>query len=175
MLVFRALGEAAARFFADEPGGHRWQRIPPGEKRGRVHTSTVTVAVLAEPTPIQIRIDERDIDVKTCRSTGSGGQSVNTTDSAVMMTHIPTGLTVRCESEKSQQQNRVTALALLRARLWEAQRDREAKARDATRKAQVGIGARGDKRRTIRCQDDQVNDHVTGKRWALRDYLRGNW
>lgn len=175
ILVFRALGERAAAFFQDEPGGHRWQRIPPTEKRGRVHTSTVTVAVLPEPTDTQVRIEERDLEWRTCRSSGAGGQKVNKTESAVQVTHKPTGLTVRCETERSQHQNRANALALLRARLWEAERDRAVMSRASDRRQQVGSGMRGDKRRTIRCQDGVVHDHLTGKRWDLRDYTRGNW
>jgi peptide chain release factor 1 len=175
LIVFRALGDAATKFFANEPGGHRWQRIPPTEKRGRVQTSTVTVAVLPEPSAAEYRIEERDLDYQTCRGSGAGGQHRNMTDSAVQLTHKPTGLMVRCESERSQHQNRATALALLRARLWEAHREKERAARAAERKQQVGIGARGDKRRTIRCQDGAVNDHVTGQRWGLKEYLRGNW
>lgn len=174
LLVFRALGRTET-LFQDEAGGHRWQRVPPNEKRGRVHTSTVTVAVLAEPTDVQIRLDERDLEFRTCRASGAGGQKVNKTDSAVQLTHKPTGLMVRVETERSQHQNRATALALLRARLWEAERTRKANEREANRKAQVGSGMRGDKRRTIRAQDGQVNDHPTGRRWNLKEYLRGDW
>lgn len=174
-ILFRALGDKAARFFEHEPGGHRWQRIPPNEKRGRVQTSTITIAVLDEPTHVQVRVDDRDLDWSTCRGSGAGGQHRNVTESAVQVTHKPTGLMVRCESERSQMQNRATALALLRTRLWEAQQAQTTQARAAERKQQVGIGARGDKRRTIRVQDGQVNDHVTGRHWNLREYLRGDW
>lgn len=143
--------------------------------RGRVHTSTVTVAVLSEPTAIELKLDERDLDIKTCRGSGAGGQHRNVTASAVQVCHRPSGLMVRCESERSQHQNKASALALMRAKLWEQMRLKEAAARAADRKSQVGCGARGDKRRTIRCQDEQVNDHVTGKRWRLSRYLRGDW
>lgn len=174
LLVFRAEGAAAA-LFADEAGGHRWQRIPPTEKRGRVHTSTVTVAVLPEPTETQVRLEERDLSWATCRGSGAGGQHRNMTDSAVIVTHLPSGLSVRCESERSQHANKRTALSLLRSRLWQRQLEKDADARANDRRQQVGSGMRGDKRRTIRAQDEQVTDHVTGQRWRLKDYLRGEW
>lgn len=173
--MLRVNGKGATVTFADEPGGHRWQRIPPTERRGRVHTSTVTVAVLAEPQDAQIVVDERDIEVTTMRGSGAGGQHRNKTDSAVRMVHRPTGIDVRCESERSQHDNRATALAVLRARIWQAQQDALHGARADDRRRQVGSGMRGDKRRTIRVQDGQVNDHVSGKQWRFRDYERGNW
>lgn len=174
-LIFEATGPKADAFFKDEAGGHRWQRIPPSERRGRVQTSTVTVAILPIPTEVQVRIDKRDIEVRTCRSSGSGGQNVNKTESAVQMTHKPTGLMVRCENERSQNQNRATALSLLRARLWQAEREKTAASRAQNRRAQLGSGERGDKRRTIRVQDGQVHDHITDQRWTLKSYLRGEW
>jgi peptide chain release factor 1 len=177
VIIFRALGKGtqAKDLFANESGGHRWQRIPPNDKRGRVHTSTITVAVLPEPTSVEVVIKESDLDVKTCRAGSAGGQHVNKTESAVQMTHLPTGISVRCETERSQNQNRASALALLRARIWDQERMRQAEARAADRKKQVGIGARGDKRRTIRVQDGQVHDHITNQRWDLKPYLRGDW
>jgi peptide chain release factor 1 len=173
--VFRAVGARAEAVFRDEAGGHRWQRVPPNEKRERVHTSTITVAVLPEPTEVEVRIAERDLDWSTCYGTGPGGQKRNKTESTVLLTHRPTGLQVRCETSRSQQHNRVTALVLLRARLWALERGRLDQARAAQRRDQVGSGMRGDKRRTIRCQDGTVVDHVTGRRWELRAYLRGQW
>lgn len=175
ILTFVARGKGAAEAFRDEAGGHRWQRIPPSEKRGRVHTSTITVAVLPEPTPTELRLDWRDIEQVTCRGSGAGGQHRNKTESAVMLTHVPSGLTVRCESERSQHQNRETALSLLRARLFAAETERRFAARAEDRRRQVGSGMRGDKRRTIRCQDGTVTDHVTGRSWTFRDYQRGEW
>lgn len=175
LIAFRVIGAGAASTFASEPGGHRWQRVPPTEKRGRVHSSSITVAVLPEPTAAEVALNDRDLEITCCRGSGPGGQHRNMTSSAVQVKHIPTGLLVRAESERSQRQNKETALALLRARLWRAQQEAQDAARAADRKAQVGVGARGDKRRTIRVQDEQVHDHVTGRRWRLKDYLRGEW
>ena len=149
--------------------------MPPPEKRGRVHTSTVTVAVLPEPPETVVRLDERDLEESTMRGSGAGGQHRNKTDSAVRLVHRPSGIVVRVESERDQSQNRRTARAVLRARLWELEQSRATGARAADRRAQVGSGMRGDKRRTIRTQDDQVNDHVTGRTWRYKAYVRGDW
>jgi peptide chain release factor 1 len=174
-LIFLARGEGAEEAFRDEGGGHRWQRVPPGERRGRVHTSTITVAVLPEPSAAELRLAPGDLEMVTCRGSGAGGQHRNVTESCVIITHRPTGLAVRCESERSQHQNRATALALLRARLFAAEVERRSSARDGDRRRQVGSGMRGDKRRTIRCQDGVVVDHPTGRTWTLRAYQRGEW
>lgn len=173
-LTFRAVGKDAERAFAHEAGGHRWQRVPPTEKRGRVHTSTVTVAVLREPTPAEVRLDDRDLEFKACRGSGAGGQHRNTTDSAVQLTHKPTGIQVRVESERSQHQNRETAKALLRAQLLESEQERKRGKRNSKRRSQVGSGMRGDKRRTIALQRGKVTDHETGKSMDAKSYLRGD-
>lgn len=149
--------------------------MPPNEKRGRVHTSTITVAVLPEPTDAQLRLRPGDLAWVTCRGSGAGGQHRNKTESAVVVTHRPSGLSVRCESERSQHQNRETALALLRARLHATEVERRSAARADDRRRQVGSGMRGDKRRTVRCQDGVVVDHPTGRTWTLRAYERGEW
>jgi peptide chain release factor 1 len=175
VLTFRALGARAAACFADEPGGHRWQRVPPNDKQRRVHTSTITVAVLPEPAEAEVRLDERDLDWSMCLGTGSGGQKRNKTASTVQLTHRPSGVQVRCETSRSQQHNRVTALAILRARLWAREQQRLDGQREADRRRQVGSGMRGDKRRTIRVQDGTVVDHVLGRRWTLKQYQRGEW
>jgi len=175
LIVARAEGPRAAAAFRDEAGGHRWQRVPPSEKRGRVHTSTITVAVLPEPSEVDVRIAPGDLEWSTCCGTGPGGQKRNKTESTVLLTHRPSGLQVRCETSRSQQHNRVAALALLRARLWAREHERLSAARAQERRDQLGSGMRGDKRRTIRCQDGTVVDHVTGRRWELKAYLRGNW
>jgi peptide chain release factor 1 len=163
-----------AELFAREIGGHRWQRVPPTEKRGRVHSSTITVAVLPVPSETALVIRDRDLDWSTCRASGKGGQHLQKTDSAVRLTHVPTGIQVRCQSERSQLRNREVALEALRARLAAELRAREDAARDRARR-QVGTGMRGDKRRTVRVQDAVVVDHLDGRTWRLRDYLRGRW
>jgi peptide chain release factor 1 len=168
-------GKKALETFKDEPGGHRWQRVPPNEKRGRVHTSTITVAVLPEPTAVQVILREGDLEFSACRGSGNGGQHRNVTDSAVILKHKPSGIQIRCEAERSQLQNKETARAMLRAKLWQAEQEKTTGARADERKRQIGSGMRGDKRRTIRTQDDVVNDHETGKQWRFKDYVRGNW
>jgi len=172
-IAFRVTGKGARKAFEHEAGGHRHQRIPPTEKRGRVQTSTVTVAVLPVPSDSEVRIDERDLEWATCRGSGAGGQHRNVTDSAVQLTHLPTKLMVRCESERSQHQNKATALAILRAKLQEAATHAATHERNSTRKTQVGSGQRGDKARTYRHQDDIVTDHTTGKKAQLGRVLRG--
>ena len=168
-------GPGADKVFADEAGGHRWQRVPPTEKRGRVQTSTITVAVLPEPKESEFVIQDKDLEWTTTTSQGKGGQSVNTTYSCVVLKHKPSGLMVRCQNERSQLQNRKTALRVLRSRLLEQQEISEAAAGAKQRRDQIGSGMRGDKRRTIRVKDGQVNDHITGKKWALKKYLNGEW
>ena len=175
IVVFKVSGKKAVATFANEAGGHRWQRIPPTEKKGRRQTSTITIAVLSVPRDSELRIDNRDLDWKTCRGSGAGGQHRNVTDSAVQLTHKPTKIAVRCESERSQHFNRETALQMLRAKLLLLQKSEARASRTAARRAQVGSGMRADKRRTIRVQDQRVTDHLLEKSWHLKDYLRGNW
>lgn len=141
----------------------------------RVQTSTVTVAVLPEPTEVQLYLDPDDLEVTTTRGSGAGGQKRNKVETCVVVRHLPSGTTVRCETERSQFQNKASAMALLRARLLESRRTAAEATRASARKAQVGVGARGDKRRTIRMQDGSVHDHVSGRRWTFRDYERGDW
>ena len=171
----RVSGRGARALFDGEVGGHRWQRIPPTEKRGRVHSSTITVAVLDEDTHATLDIPEADLEWSACRSPGSGGQHVQKTDSAVRVKHLPTGISVRAHEQRSYHANRATALERLRERLEAARRDADVAARAAERRAQVGSGMRGDKRRTVRVQDDSVVDHMTGRSWRYRDYVRGAW
>lgn len=174
VITLAVSGPGAKEAFAHEAGGHRWQRIPPTEKRGRVQSSSVTVAVLPVPNEAEIRINDRDLEWRVCRSSGPGGQAVNTTDSAVQLTHRPSGVSVRVESERSQQQNRRSALSLLRSKLAEAARSSADAARAGDRKAQLGQGQRGDKRRTCAVQRGEVVDHVLGRRLRLREYLAGD-
>ncbi|MBX3187488.1 MAG: PCRF domain-containing protein [Labilithrix sp.] len=168
-------GEGVAEAFADEAGGHRWQRIPPGERRGRVHTSTITVAVLPEQEGIAVSVDPRDLAWRATRGSGAGGQHRNKTCSAIDLVHVPTGLSVHCETERSQHRNRAIARARLAARLEEGARAHAEASRAADRRGQVGSGMRGDKRRTIRCQEGVVVDHPTGRTWRLKEYLRGDF
>ncbi len=127
------------------------------------------------PGEAELRIDPAELDWETARGTGPGGQARNKTESAVILKHRPSGVTVRCDTSRSQHQNRVTALALLRARLLDARRSAAASAENALRRRHVGSGMRGDKIRTVRTQDDSVTDHRTGRRWRFRDYARGEW
>lgn len=129
---------------------------------------------MEEPEPTQLQIDPREIEWTTCRGSGAGGQHRNKTDSAVQMVHLPTGIRVRVETERSQHQNRELALSILRARVYEAQHGAKLRAREEERRRQVGSGMRGDKVRTIRSQDD-VTDHQTGRRIRYKDYIKGNW
>lgn len=175
LAVICVSGRGAAALFAGESGGHRWQRTPPNEKRGRVHTSTITVAVLAAPARVDLAIRSDDVDVETMRGSGAGGQHRNKTDSAVRARHRPTGIEVRCESERSQHLNRDLAMRVLAARVAEQSRQAAQGERDADRRRQVGSGMRGDKRRTVRTQDDQVTDHVDGRTWRFKAYARGDW
>lgn len=174
-IELRVRGRGARALFEHEAGGHRWQRVPPTEKRGRVHSSTITVAVLDEPAAHELVIAATDLDWSTCRASGSGGQHLQKTDSAVQLVHRPSGLMVRCQSERSQHANKDMALRVLRARLAEQQASAAGAERAAERRRQVGSGMRGDKRRTVRVQDDAVVDHETGRTWRFKDYVRGAW
>ncbi len=158
-----------------ESGGHRVQRVPQTESQGRIHTSLATVAVLPQVEEVEVDIDPNDLDISYMRSSGPGGQHVNKTSSCVRIVHKPTGITVRCQDEKSQQVNRKKAMKILLARLYEKQEQEQHEKRDAMRKSQVGTGDRNERIRTYNFPQDRITDHRAGiDVFGIESFLMGD-
>ncbi|MDY6796693.1 MAG: peptide chain release factor 1 [Actinomycetota bacterium] len=174
-IIFSVRGKGAYSKLKYESGVHRVQRIPVTESGGRIHTSTATVAVLVEAEEVEVDLDPSDLHVDVFRSTGPGGQSVNTTDSAVRVTHIPTGVVVSCQDEKSQLQNRDKALRILRARLLKMEQERQQREQAEERRSQVGTGDRSERIRTYNFPQGRISDHRIGLTlYRLEEVLNGD-
>lgn len=168
-------GDTAWSKLKFEGGTHRVQRVPVTESSGRIHTSSATVLVLPEAEDVEVQIDDKDLDIDVYRSSGSGGQSVNTTDSAVRITHRPTGVVVTMQDERSQIQNRARAMVVLRARLLKLAEEEQAAAQSVERRSQVGSGGRGEKIRTYNFKENRLTDHRIGFTiYRLQDVLAGD-
>ncbi len=171
--VFTVRGTSVFHYLQFESGGHRVQRVPETEAKGRVHTSAATVAVLPEVEEVEVHIDPQDLRLDTYRASGAGGQHVNKTDSAVRITHIPTGTVVACQEERSQLKNRNKAMSLLRSRIYESQQRAAEAARAAERREQVGTGDRSDRVRTYNFPQDRLTDHRLNKNFPLAQIMEG--
>lgn len=172
--VFRLEGQQSFELFKNERGVHRVQRVPKTEKSGRIHTSAATIAVLPEIKETELRINPADLKFDTFRASGPGGQYVQKTESAVRVTHLPTGLTASSQSERSQFSNKERALSLLRSRLYQIKEEQRREKLTQERKEQIGVGDRSEKIRTYNFPQDRVTDHRIGKSWGrIEDILNG--
>ena len=164
-VIFEIRGENCYKYLKQESGVHRVQRVPITEKSGRIHTSTATVAVLPQPSEIEIKINPSELKIEVMRASGAGGQYVNRRESAVRITHIPTGISAYSQEQRTQQQNREIALKVLKARLWEKKRNEELQKLSQERREQIGSGMRAEKIRTYNFPQNRVTDHRLGKSW----------
>ena len=171
--TFTVRGKHVFHYLQFESGGHRVQRVPETEAKGRVHTSAATVAVLPEVEEVEVKIEDKDLRMDTYRASGAGGQHVNKTDSAVRITHIPTGTVVACQEGRSQLKKRQKAMSLLRSRIYEAQLRATEAARAAERKEQVGSGDRSDRVRTYNFPQDRLTDHRLNRNFPLAQVMEG--
>ncbi len=173
-IIFNISGEAVYKHMKYESGVHRVQRVPETEASGRIHTSTATVAVLPEAEEVDVAIDPNDLEISTMRASGAGGQHVNTTDSAVQVVHLPSGVTVYCADERSQHKNRTKAMTVLRSRLLKAKEEEEHAKYAAERKGQVGTGDRSERIRTYNFPQGRLTDHRIGLNLSLPPVVEGN-
>jgi peptide chain release factor 1 len=172
-VVLAVRGASVFHWLQFESGGHRVQRVPETEQKGRVHTSAATVAVLPEVEDVEVDIEEKDLKVDTFRASGAGGQHVNKTESAIRITHIPTGVVVACQDERSQHKNRARAMKMLRARIYDQQKRAQEQARAAERREQIGSGDRSERIRTYNFPQDRLTDHRIQRNFTLSQVMDG--